>query len=89
MAVQRVINCFFFSPFHNARKNIAPLHNIKGSLLETEGSAYTDFTTCIIMLHHIRKWLGCAGERKRRSPKLSFSQGKEGPKIDTQLSPVN
>lgn len=44
----------------------------------SEGSAYTDFTTCIIIPRHIRKRLGsCVGRRKRRSLKLSVSQGKE------------
>jgi len=64
------------SPFHNARRNIAPLHS-RGSLLVSEGSAYTDFTTCIITADHIRKRLGCERERKRRSPRLSVSDGME------------
>lgn len=44
----------------------------------SEGSAYTDFTTCIIIARHIRKRLGCERERKkRRSPRLSASEGEE------------
>lgn len=77
MAVQRVINCFFFFlPFHNARRDIAPLHSW-GSLLVSEGGAYTDFTTCIIIAHHIRERLWWERERKRRSPRLSVSEEKE------------
>lgn len=44
----------------------------------SEGSAYTDFTACIIILHHIRKQPGWVQERKTRSPTLSVPQRKEG-----------
>lgn len=44
----------------------------------SEGSAYTDFTVCIIILHHIRKQPGWVKERKTRSPTLSVPQRKEG-----------
>lgn len=44
----------------------------------SEGSAYTDFTACIIILHHIRKKPGWEKERKTRSPTLSVPQRKEG-----------
>lgn len=79
---------FFLSPFHNARGNIAPLRSW-GSLLVSEGSAYTDFTMCIITARLIGKRLGRERERNTRSPRLSVTEGKGGPEISTQLSPLS
>lgn len=73
---------WFFSPFHNARKSISPLHS-RGSLLVSEGSAYTGFTACTIIPHRIRKRQGSVEERKRRSPKRSVSQAKRSLMIGT------
>ena len=67
---------FSFFTFSQCQEDIAPLHSW-GSLLVSEGSAYAGFTMCIIIARHIRERLGWERERKRRSQKLSVSDGKE------------
>lgn len=59
-----------------------------------EGSAYTDFTACIIIPGRIRQRLVCAREEKGKTEgevtkAVSFTGGREEPTSGSQLSPVN